>query len=97
MPAPKIEKLTLREKIGQTVIFRHMLLGQLEDPKDYFSKNVVGATWPIKHPKEVYKIIETELGNPELTGRKDDMYINMVNYMNKYMSIPVMPVIDASN
>ena len=97
MRTPKIEEMTLREKIGQTVIFRHMLLGEIENPKDYFSKNVVGATWPMGHPKEVYKTIETELGNPELEGRKDDMYINMVNYMNKYMSIPVMPVVDASN
>lgn len=65
MKTPRIEEMTLRKKIGQTVIFRHMLLGEITDLKDYFSKNVVGATWPMDHPKTVYKAIETELGNPE--------------------------------
>lgn len=97
MKTPKIENMTLREKIGQTVIFYHMLLEKLDKPGEYFNNNVVGATWPMGHPKEVYKVIETEYGNPELLGRKDDMYINMVNYMNKHMSIPVMPAMDAAN
>ena len=96
MEVPKLEEMSLREKIGQTVIFRHSLLSKILNIKEYFSNNVVGFTWPMGHDKSVYSAIETELGNPELNGRKDDMHINMVNIINRHMSIPVMPVMDAA-
>ncbi len=94
-----IKKLTLREKIGQTAVFRHMLLDEFDDIKqveEYFSNNVYGATWPMNHPKEVYRAFEKSLGNPELKGRKDDMYTNHINIINKYMSIPIIPAVDAA-
>lgn len=99
MKKPILEEMTLREKIGQTVVFRHMLYCDIkpEDFAQYFKDNVVGFTWPMSHPKESYKTSETLLGNPELTGRKDDMYINLINLMNENMSIPVMPSVDAAN
>ena len=97
MKKPSLEQLTLREKIGQTVVFRHMLYGDIkpEDFREYFKNNTIGFTWPMGHPKEVYKPSETLLGNPELIGRKDDMNIRLMNLINENMSIPVMPATDA--
>lgn len=97
MKKPDLKDLTLREKIGQTAVFRHLLLGEITDIADYFTKNPIGATWPLEHPREVYKVIETELGNPELKGRKDNLNIDYTNTINKYMRIPVIPVMDAAN
>ena len=42
MAVPKMEELTLREKIGQTVVFRHTLLQDITDVEAYFSENPVG-------------------------------------------------------
>lgn len=99
MKKRKIEEMTLREKIGQTAVFRHMLLDEfdtIEQVEEYFSNNTYGATWPMNHPKEVYRAFEKSLGNPELKGRKDDMYTNHINIINKYMSVPIIPAVDAA-
>ena len=71
MKIPDIRELTLREKIGQTIIFNNAKLQQIENPKEYFTNNPIGSTWILTEGKENYKIIETELGNPELLGRKE--------------------------
>ncbi|MBE7020911.1 MAG: hypothetical protein E7411_05735 [Ruminococcaceae bacterium] len=96
MAIPKLSELTLREKIGQTCIFHHQDLMKLDNPKEYFKNNPIGADWVSTEPKEVYKVIETELGNPELNGKKEDMFINFVNYINKCMKIPLLPALDAA-
>lgn len=96
MKTPKLEEMTLREKIGQTLIFNHSNLGKLENPKEYFRNNTIGSDWVCVQSKQNYKVIETELGNPNLEGRRDDMYINFINYANKYLSVPSMPAIDAA-
>ncbi len=97
MKKPELKDLTLREKIGQTAVFRHLLLGEITDIADYFTKNPIGATWPLEHPKEIYKVIETKLGNPNLEGKKENFNIDYTNTINKYMRIPVLPVMDAAN
>ncbi len=99
MKKPILEQMTLREKIGQTVVFRHMLYCDIkpEDFGEYFRNNTVGFTWPMAHPKDCYKTSETLLGNPELSRSKDDMYIDLINLMNENMSVPVMPATDAAN
>lgn len=94
---PRIQDLTLREKIGQTVIFRHKLLEKITDVEEYFTNNPIGAAWTLGVRKETYRAIETKLGNPELKGRRDDMWINYVNTINQYMRIPAIPVVDAKN
>ena len=93
---PRLEDMTLREKIGQTVCFRHHYLYKIKDYEEYFSKNPVGFLWPMAHDKEYYKEFQEKKGNPELLGLKDNMFIDVVNEMSKYMRIPVMPVTDAS-
>ncbi len=96
MKTPKLEEMTLREKIGQTLIFNHSNLGKLENPSEYFKNNVIGSDWVSVQPKETYRYIEAEMGNPNLEGRKDDMFIDFVNYANKHMSVPFMPAIDCA-
>ncbi len=99
MKKRKLQEMTLREKIGQTAVFRHMLLDEfdtIEQVEEYFSNNPYGATWPMNHPKEVYRAFEKHLGNPELKGRKDDMYTNHLNIINKYMSVPTIAAVDAA-
>lgn len=98
MKKPKLSELTLREKIGQTAVFRHSLLEKfntIEEIEAYHKNNVYGSTWTMEHTKDVYRVIETALGNPELKGYKDAMYINYLNTINRAMSIPTMPAIDA--
>jgi len=95
MAVPKMEELTLREKIGQTVVLRHTHLREITDIEAYFSENPVGFMWLMGLPKEVYRAVETECGNPELLGRRDDMYINLLNKMNRCMRVPLMPALDA--
>lgn len=100
MKKPQLSELTLREKIGQTVIFRHMLLEKfstMEEIAEYHKNNTIGTTWTMEHPKEVYRVIETAMGNPDLEGYPDTMYVNYVNTINKSLSIPVMPAIDATH
>ena len=44
MRKPKLEELTLREKIGHTACFRHILLNNfntVEEIEDYFSKKKI--------------------------------------------------------
>ena len=99
MKKRKLQEMTLREKIGQTAVFRHMLLDEFDDineVEEYFSNNPYGATWPMNHPKEVYRAFEKSLGNPDLKGRKDDMYINHINILNKYMTVPTIAAVDAA-
>ena len=96
MKLPKLEDMTLRQKIGQTACFRHQYLHRIKDYKEYFSNNQVGFLWPMRHDTEYYKEFQEKKGNPELLGLKDNMFIDVVNEMSKNMLIPVMPVVDAS-
>jgi len=95
MKKPELKGLTLREKIGQTFVLRNAYLGEIEDPKEYFTKNPIGCFWPLGEPKETYRHIEAKKGNPELEGRLDEFFIDAINEMNSHMRIPVLPAIDA--
>lgn len=97
MKRPDISELTLREKIGQTVIFRHSLVKQIDDFDKYFKENPIGAVWQMSLKKDAYIHTETVRGNEALEGYRDDMHINFINHISKLMRIPVMPVMDASN
>ena len=54
MKTPKLEEMTLREKIGQTLIFNHSNLGKLENPKEYFRNNTIGSVWVCVQSKQNY-------------------------------------------
>ena len=71
-----IHNLTLREKIGQTAIFRHDLLPFIKDPDEYFAKNPIGASWVMRHDRTVYRAIEEKRNNPDCAGYKDEMHLN---------------------
>ena len=98
MRKPKLEEMTLREKIGQTVCFRHLLLEEfetMEQLREYFANNPIGSTWSMGHPKETYKVMQEYLGNPELKGYKDNMYVDFINILNQILPVPILPAIDA--
>ena len=92
-----IHDLTLREKIGQTAIFRHDLLPFIQDPDEYFAKNPIGASWVMGHDRTVYRAIEEKRGNPDCAGYKDEMHLNYINLINSHNRIPVLPVMDAND
>lgn len=94
---PNISDLTLREKIGQTLVFRHNLLLQIPDPEAYFAANPIGATWAMGHSARTYRATQAAIGLTERDGRKDEMHMNYVNLLNRVMRVPVLPVMDASN
>ncbi len=91
-----LKKMTLREKIGQTAIFRHHIIEKIDDYDKYFEENPVGFTWLMQHPREIYKKLEAALGNTELKGTKEQFFANYINKINEHSNIPVMPVCDAS-
>ena len=95
MKKPELKDLTLREKIGQTFILRNAMIGQIEDPEEYFKNNPIGCFWPLSDPVETYKYIEEKRGNSEMKGRKDEFFIDTINLMNRCMKVPVLPAIDA--
>ncbi len=97
MEIPKLQDLTLREKIGQTMILSSTKLTQMEDIEAYFAANPVGALWASGGSKkrETYTQTETKAGNPKLLGRRDEMHIRLLNAVNKQMRIPILPVMDA--
>ena len=95
MDIPRVEDLTLREKIGQTMIFSSSRLRLLEDVEKYFAENPAGSLWAISRIKENYRQTETKAGNPELEGKLDEMHIRLLNAINKQMRIPTLPVMDA--
>lgn len=93
----RVEDLTLREKIGQTVIFhQYENWSKIDDPESYFTQNPIGAMWTLSSPKEIYLRTEAALGNPDLKGRRDEMFINSMNYLNRFVRVPILPVMDAS-
>ncbi len=91
-----MKSLTLREKIGQTAVFRHHIIERIDDYNKYFAENPVGFTWLMQHHKEIYKKLEAELGNTEFTGTKEQFFADYANVISDNTKIPVMPVCDAS-
>lgn len=96
MKRPEIKDLTLREKIGQTCIFRHYNIRKISDVKEYFKNNPVGASWVMGHSKALYEQTEKFFDNPDCNGRKDEMHMNYVNLVNSLIKVPMIPVMDAS-
>lgn len=91
-----MKNMTLREKIGQTAVFRHHIIERIPNYDNYFSENPVGFTWLMQHPREIYIKLEDEIGNTEFKGTKEDFFADYINKINKNVKIPVMPVCDAS-
>lgn len=93
-----VKDLTLREKIGQTCVFRQWQLRNMksiETIEEYFTNNPAGFIWPSHITDDMYMVTEPVHGNPDLKGKKDDWQINLINTLNKYMRVPIMPVTDA--
>ncbi len=91
-----IKDLALREKIGQTCVFRHYLIRKTDDVKGYFKNNPIGASWVMGHSETLYEQTEALMENPIPNARKDEMHMNYVNIVNSLMRIPMIPVMDAS-
>ena len=97
MKTIELKDLTLREKIGQTCIFRQYILRQLDDVKEYFKENPIGASWVMGHSASLYEKTETLLENPDLKGKyRDEFNINYINLVNSLIKVPFIPVMDAS-
>ncbi len=96
MKKPEIKDLSLREKIGQTFVFRHYTIRKLPDLLEYVKDNPYGASWICAHNESLYEHTEKYMENPNPKGRKDELHINYLNTLNKALKIPVMPVLDAS-
>ncbi len=95
---PKLEELTLREKIGQTACFAHDLrFSELEDLSSYFTHNPIGVLWTTSTDHAIFRQVECDRGNSELKGLYEELLINYINHANRHMRIPVMPVMDADN
>jgi hypothetical protein len=82
MKRPEIKDLTLREKIGQTCVFRHYLIRKTDDVKKYFTDNPIGASWVMGHSEALYEQTEALMENPVPNARKDEMHMNYVNIVN---------------
>lgn len=92
----RVEDLTLREKIGQTCIFRRSLIRDIKNVEEYFRNNPVGSLWATGATDEAHRVIEELLDNTQLQGRKDQLLLNMINVVNKYQRVPLIPATDAN-
>ncbi len=92
---PRLEDLTLREKIGQTCVFRFDELEKVDDFEEFFKNNPVGATWVFMNREKLYSRIEEYVGNSNDQNYVDDKHKDYLNMVNKYQKIPIMSVIDA--
>ena len=97
MKKPNLKDMTLREKIGQTFIMRVFEYKFLDDYKKYFSENPIGCAWTCGETRKDYLKIATDMGKSIEDGYIDDLFKDYLNIVNGLVSIPVIPVMDASN
>ena len=76
---PRLEDLTLREKIGQTAIFRFDTLREIDDFKKYFKENPVGASWSMVNRPDIYERLAELLGKDYSETYVDDKYKDYLN------------------
>lgn len=94
---PRLEDLTLREKIGQTCIIREFSYKDTGDYKKYFTENPVGCTWSCGEKREDFAKIQADLGGNIEEGYIDDLHKDFVNVVNRLVKVPTIPVMDANN
>ena len=51
MKKPLLSELTLREKIGQTVVLSPRVMAEVTEIDEYFKKNPYGGMWTAGHIK----------------------------------------------
>lgn len=93
----RIEDLTLREKIGQTAIFRFDTLREIDDFKKYFKENPVGASWSMVNRPDIYERLAELLGKDYSETYVDDKYKDYLNMVNELQRVPIVSVIDAES
>ena len=96
MKIPKLEEMTLREKIGQTIVFNHAIIGGTRNVKTYFTENPIGAFWTMTHNHDYYNVFERMGGCPVKGTRLDEKFIDQLNFINGLMKVPAIPVMDAA-
>ena len=94
---PRIEDLTLREKIGQTCTIREYTYKDTGDYKKYFAENPIGSTWRCGASRQTYAPVEADLGGDIENGYLDDLHKDLVSTINNIIKIPTIPVMDANN
>ena len=63
MKKPLLSEMTLREKIGQTVIMRPSVMAEVEDINEYIRQNPYGGMWTCGHIKMDFVNLADEVDN----------------------------------
>lgn len=94
---PRLEDLTLREKIGQTACapFYNEEYWAISDFDTFFKNNPIGVLWYLHGGMKFYEHASVKWGTPDQPGCVDNTNINYINAINKVLRIPLLPVMDA--
>ncbi len=94
---PRLEELTLREKIGQTACapFYNSEYWAMSDFENFFREKPVGVLWYLRAGMKFYDCATVKWGTPDQPGCVDNTSINYINTANKSLKIPILPVMDA--
>lgn len=97
MMKPRLEELTLREKIGQTACapFYNKDYWAISDFDTFFKENPIGVLWYLHGAMNFYEQASVKWGTAEQPGCVDNTNINYINAANKALRIPLLPVMDA--
>lgn len=101
MKAPRVEDLTLREKIGQTCVFTRSIMPQIGDAeavRAYFEKNPIGALWFSARVDNdmLLRLLEKAMCGDNVENNWENRHIRGMNGFNKMSKIPVLPIMDAT-
>ncbi len=95
MKKPSLSELTLREKIGQTVMLAPRAVGNVDDVIDFFKENPYGNMWTAGHMKMDFvntAYEASEYGTFDLD--MDKKLKNFADCASKVMKVPFLPSLD---
>lgn len=91
MARPKLEELTLREKIGQTALVQAPHLMALENAAEFLKENPIGNVWhTCNHSMEATNLTEAPIGHP----MPCDYYRKWAMEYTKMLKIPPLIALD---
>ena len=96
MKKPLLSELTLREKIGQTVVMRPSVMAEVTDINEYFRKNPYGGMWTCGHIKMDFVNLAEELSDADHIDYDTDIKIRVFSeQVSSVLKAPFLSSLDA--
>ncbi|MBP3579807.1 MAG: hypothetical protein J6K12_01025 [Clostridia bacterium] len=96
MKKPLLSEMTLREKIGQTVVMRPSVMAQVEDIEAFFKENPYGGMWTCGHIKMDFVNLADEIVNADDIDYDIDIKIRLFSeQVSRVLKAPFISAMDA--